>query len=345
MYLIFILSPILAVSVIQPSQSKEANFFKWLFQHIKHEQQPQIIEQKIYQSPPKIITQKPVKKQKEESAKRILILGDFVASTIADALKFFFIDNSGIVIINNTMPDSGLVRTDYYSWENNISELIDKNKPDVIAIMVGANDNQPITNPNNIVDANHPEWIHIYKQRITSIAKNLHASRKPWIWIGQPIFKDIKLTQKMKIFNQLYKDITEAEGGYFIDTWDGFIDEQGQFSFSGYGTNGKFVRLRTHDGINFTSEGKKKLSSYLEKKLENILNFHALTHENLLTNGNTLNLMQQTQDTKRHSPMSLDDMAKQNTALLNKIDPNLIQRSWSSPNGHQKDRADNFSFP
>ncbi|WP_455480890.1 SGNH/GDSL hydrolase family protein [Bartonella sp. B12(2025)] len=350
-YLIFLLFSIFAVSVIQPSPSKAANFFKWLFQHTKHEQpspqqQPQIIEQKIYQSPKKIVIQKTVQKLKAENAKRILVLGDFVASTVADALKKLFIDNSEVIIINNTMPDSGLVRTDYYSWENNISELIDKNKPNAIVMMIGANDNQPITNSNNIVNTNQPEWMHIYKQRIINIAENLHASGKSWIWVGQPIFKNSELTQKVKIFNKLYKDITETEGGYFIDIWDGFIDEQGQFSFSGYDTDGKVVRLRTRDGINFTAEGKRKLASYLEKKLENILNFHTSSHKNvLLTNINTPNLTQETQNIERYPPMSLDDMTKQNTGLLNKIDQSSIKRSWFPPNGHQKDRADNFSFP
>ncbi|EJF78037.1 hypothetical protein ME7_00028 [Bartonella birtlesii LL-WM9] len=335
------------MAVIQPSPSKATNFFKWLLQHNKQQQQPsETIEQKIYKPLKKTVLQKPAQKLKEENAKRILVIGDFVASAVADALKKLFTDNRYIIIINNTMPTSGLIQTDQTSWKNNIYELINKNKPDAIVMVIGANDNQPIKTLHGIFGTLQPEWLNIYKQRITEIAEILHTSGKPWIWIGQPAFGNDNLTQKMKFFNELYKQATEVAGGYFVDIWSGFINEQGQFSFSGYDTNGKIIRLRTHDGINFTSEGKKKLASYLEKKLENILNIHTFSHENLLLiNGNIPKFTQETQNIERQLPMSLDDMAQQNTGLLNKIDQSFIKKSWFLPNGHQKDRADNFSFP
>nr|WP_183228683.1 SGNH family hydrolase [Bartonella callosciuri] len=337
------------VNVLHPTQSEATNFFKWLLQHNEQEQlpqqQPQLIEKRTYKLQKKTIIQKSVQKLKKENAKRILVLGDFVASAVADALKTLFIDNVDIIIIKNTMPASGLVRTDYYSWKDNISALIERNKADIIVILMGANDNQPITSSQNILSTSQPEWISIYKKRITEIAERLHNSGKSWIWMGQPIFKNSDLTQKVKIFNELYKDITEAKGGYFIDIWNGFIDKQGEFSFSGYDTNGKVVRLRTDDGINFTSEGKKKLASYLEKKLKDIL-YHTFSHENpLFINVNTLNLTQQTQKIERQPPMSLNDLAQQNTHLLKKIDQSSIKRSWFLLNGHQRDRADNFSLP
>ncbi|GAA5098804.1 hypothetical protein GCM10023260_09670 [Bartonella acomydis] len=318
-------------------------------QHNKQEQpqqQPQIIQQKRYKPQKKIVTQKAVQKLKKENAKRILIVGDFVASTVADALKTLFIDNTDIIVTNDTIPDSGLVRTDLVSWQNIISQHIYKNKPDVLIMMIGANDNQSITTPYGILSTVQPEWLNIYRQRIIEIVENLYNSGKPWIWMGQPAFENDHLTQKMKIFNALYKQETEKAGGYFIDIWSGFTDEQGQFSFSGYDINGQFMRLRTHDGINFTIAGKRKLASYLEKKLENILNLHTFSQENLiLLNGNTPLLPQQPNNIVRQAPMSLDDIAQQNTRLLDKIEPNFIKKLWSPTNGHQKDRADNFSFP
>ncbi|MCZ2158018.1 DUF459 domain-containing protein [Bartonella sp. 220] len=350
MHLIFLFFFLFAVSVMQPSSSKATNFFKWLLEHNKQEkpqQQPQMIEQKRYKPQKKIVTQKSVKKlKKEENAQRILVLGDFVASAVAEALKEFFTDKSNIIIINNTIPDSGLVRTDHTPWKNNISEIIEKNKPDVIIMVIGANDNQSIITPQGIFSTNEPEWLNNYKQRIIEIAESLHTSRKPWIWMGQPIFKNENLTQKMKIFNELYKREIEGVGGYFIDIWDGFTNEQGQFSFSGYDINGKITRLRTNDGINFTFEGKRKLVSYLRKPLETILNLSAFSHEDThLTNANTLQPVQDLRNIERQPPISLDDIAQQNTGLLKKIDQSFIKRLWMPLNGYQKDRADNFSLP
>ncbi|MBX4335426.1 SGNH/GDSL hydrolase family protein [Bartonella raoultii] len=348
-YLIILLFSIFTLMLIQQTPSKANNFFKWLLNHKQQEYQQQkikIIEQKGNKPIKKTVIQKFKQKRKEENTKRILIIGDFVASAIADALKTLFADNNDIIIINKTIPNSGLVRTDYYSWKNNIFRLIDKNNPHVIVIMIGANDNQPITTPHGIFSTIQPEWMTLYKQRITEIAESLHSSGKPWFWIGQPIFQNSDLTQKIKIFNTLYKNITEATGGYFIDLWNGFIDEKGQFSFSGYNKDGNIVRLRTNDGINFTSEGKKKLASYLEKKLENILGSQILPHDSVFfANFDISKPLQEIQHIVRQAPMSLDAMAQQNTNLLNSVEQKFIKKSWHFPNGHQKDRADNFFLP
>ncbi len=351
-YLTLLLISLSIVGIIQPSPSKATNFFKWLSQHNKQTQQPpQIIEQKIDKPQKKIVTQKNIQKLKNENAKRILVIGDFTASAVADALKKFFINNSDIVIMNNTMPASGLVRTDYYSWQSNISKLIDQNNPDVIIMMIGANDNQPITDSYSTINTDQSEWMHIYKQRVIEIAESLRASRKSWIWISQPAFRNDLLTQKMKIFNALYKQETETAGGYFLDIWSGFSDEEGNFSFSGYDINGKITKLRTNNGMHFTSEGKKKLASYLEKPLKNILNFYAFSHENPYSTDQAIQKLIQESENKEQSnimrqpPMSLDDMAQQNTQLLGKRKSSFIKKSWFPPNGHQKDRADNFSFP
>ncbi|WP_455474372.1 SGNH/GDSL hydrolase family protein [Bartonella sp. B30(2025)] len=328
--------------IIQQNPSKAHNLLELLFHHKKQEKRlPQIMENQIYQPQRKTIIQKPAQNLKEKNAKRILVIGDFVASAAADALMRFFIDNKDIIIINNTMPNSGLVRTDYYSWKSNIPELIDKNKPEAIIMMIGANDNQPITTAQDIFSTLQPEWLNAYRQRIIEVVEVLHNSGKPWIWVGQPSFENDNLTHKMQIFNTLYKNATLAANGYFIDIWNGFVDKQGEFSFSGYNVNGEIAKLRTADGNNFTLEGKKKLASYLEKKLKVIFDLQAPSHEDM----DLIQFTQRPNDIRYQPPMSLDDIAQQNTHLLDKMDLSFIKQSWSPLNGHQKDRADNFSFP
>ncbi|WP_455475834.1 SGNH/GDSL hydrolase family protein [Bartonella sp. B17] len=341
-HFIFLISFTSAFIVIQQSPSKAHNFFELLFHHKKQEQQqPQITEDKVYKLEKRAIKQKPAQKLKEKNAKRILVIGDFVASATADALMKLFADNSDIIVINNTMPSSGLVRTDYYSWKNNIPELIDKNRPEAIIIAIGANDNQPIITPYGIFNTAQLEWENAYKQRIIEIVEILHNSGKPWVWIGLPAFENNNLTQKMRIFNTLYKNTTEATSGHFIDIWDGFANAQGQFSFSGYNINGEIVKLRTSDGINFTLEGKKKLAAYLEKQLNIIFNSQPSSYKNT----DPIQFTQETNNINRKSPISLDDMAQQNTHLLDKTDSSSIKKSWIPQNGHQRDRADNFFFP
>ncbi len=60
--------------------------------------------------------------------------------------------------------------------------------------------------------------------------------------------------------NQLYQSQVESVGGEFIDIWDGFTDQNGEFIVTGSDINGQQVRLRTADGINLTAAGKRKVA-------------------------------------------------------------------------------------
>jgi len=51
-------------------------------------------------------------------------------------------------------------------------------------------------------------------------------------------------------------------GRRFISIWEGFVDDNGNFAFSGYDVNGSMARLRTADGISFTAAGQRKLAFY-----------------------------------------------------------------------------------
>ncbi len=57
----------------------------------------------------------------------------------------------------------------------------------------------------------------------------------------------------------------EKFGGEFVDIWDGFVDEGGEFVITGSDINGQPVRLRGQDGVSFTAAGKRKLAFYAEK--------------------------------------------------------------------------------
>ena len=46
-----------------------------------------------------------------------------------------------------------------------------------------------------------------------------------------------------------YGPPVEAVGGEFVDIWDGFVSENGDFIVSGSDVNGQQVRLRTSDGV------------------------------------------------------------------------------------------------
>jgi hypothetical protein len=75
--------------------------------------------------------------------------------------------------------------------------------------------------------------------------------------------------------NQIYRKQVESIGGEFVDIWDGFVSENGDFIVTGSDINGQQVRLRTSDGISMTDAGRRKVAFYVEKPARRILGTQA----------------------------------------------------------------------
>ncbi|AQT46717.1 DUF459 domain-containing protein [Bartonella choladocola] len=341
---------ILPVSILAfaPSNADARNLFDIIFGR-KQQTQPD------YPPPPPPVKKKRIIKapvpqktnQKAPDAKRILVLGDFVGNAVADGLNQFYAENPKVVILASTNLSSGLVNESHYNWLDNIGKLVTKEKPDIIVMALGANDNQPIKTGEKTINVEDKEWSDNYRQRIVSLSGALKGTGKPFFWLGNPSFKDPQLSQTISSLNRLYKQQMEAAGGHFVDVWEGFIDEQGKFALSGYDVNGKTVRLRANDGINFTSAGKKKLAFYLEKPLENLISLNGDNEGDKVKvdpNGPVISILPR--DVDRVAPIGFYDMAGQNNGLLGDTEtpkPDKAEDHWKPKNGKEAGRADNFS--
>ncbi len=56
-------------------------------------------------------------------------------------------------------------------------------------------------------------------------------------------------------------------GATYIDVWEAFADEAGQYSAIGPDINGQTVRLRAADGVHFTKAGARKLAHFVEPEI------------------------------------------------------------------------------
>ena len=81
---------------------------------------------------------------KDENARKILVVGDFVAGGLAWGLDQTFADEPKIAVIDKSNNASGLVRDDYYDWNKPLPAILNEVKPDVVVVVLGANDRQQI---------------------------------------------------------------------------------------------------------------------------------------------------------------------------------------------------------
>lgn len=213
----------------------------------------------------------PVVVDKLADARRVLIVGDFVASGIGDGLTEAFLQIPGVAIEARTNGSSGLVRQDYYNWDQELPALIDEIKPAVVVLSLGANDRQIMSIGGAKEKFRSEAWTVEYARRVAKLASDIRAKDVPLLWVGMPAFPTASMTADMSAFNTVYRSAVEKAGGTFIDIWDGFVDEGGKFVVTGSDINGQQVRLRGSDGISMTKAGKRKLAFYVEKDIRRLL--------------------------------------------------------------------------
>jgi hypothetical protein len=270
-----------AISFQAPASAQERRGFGWSLRDLLFPQRQERYEllgpvEKPQRKRKKAVPDTPVAPpapvvEKAPDARVVLVVGDFMASGLAEGLEDVFADNPGIVVVNRTNGSSGFVRDDFYDWPAEIDGILKEEKPAAIVVMLGSNDRQPMKIGDASEALRSDSWTREYKARTKKFGEALAADKAPFLWVGQPAFKIAKMTSDMLAFDDIYRAAAEATGGEFVDIWDGFVDENGAFVSSGPDINGQLVRLRGDDGINLTRAGKRKIAFYAEKPLLKIL--------------------------------------------------------------------------
>ncbi|MEW9804395.1 DUF459 domain-containing protein [Mesorhizobium sp. ZMM04-5] len=208
---------------------------------------------------------------KHSDARVVLVIGDFLASGLAEGLTTAVIQNPNIRIVDRSNGSSGFVRKDFYDWAARIDDLIKADRPSAIVVMIGANDRQQMLVDGVRETVRSEAWNREYADRAQRLAKAITARNVPLLWVGMPPFKSSKTMLDMFAFNDVYRTAATGAGGEFIDIWDGFVDENGAYVSSGPDLNGQPSRLRANDGINLARPGKRKVAFYAEKPLYRVL--------------------------------------------------------------------------
>src|SRR5262249_50645341 len=78
-------------------------------------------------------------------------------------------------------------------------------------------------------------------------------------------------TSVMVYHNDHYRDRAGKAGIIYVDVWDGFVDESGNYVTQGPDFEGQIRRLRAGDGLHFTKAGARKLAHYVEREIRRVM--------------------------------------------------------------------------
>lgn len=225
--------------------------------------------------------------EKLANAKKILVVGDFLASGTAAGLNTTFEQSPGVVIIDASNGSSGLVRDDFYNWPTEIGTLIAMHQPSIVVAMLGANDRQQLVVSGKREEVRSVAWLADYRSRVRTLANAVTSRNIPLVWIGQVPFRSNAMTADMLALNDIFRETADNEkiGSSYIDVWEGFVDETGTFIERGPDINGQNVALRSGQ-VNVTKAGFRKIAFYAERSLNRLLGDTASTQLGTLSEDN-----------------------------------------------------------
>jgi len=253
----------------QPVQKKRRTLFDMLFGGgDQQDQNP--TPAPVVTKPKKAVLPVPAKPavEKAATATRLAVFGDSLAVDLAKALDRFYTDDPNIVVINQGVGSSGFARPDFFDWDKTAVDQVAKNSFDIAIMIAGINDRQTIKLNGNSTKALTPEWDDIYKARVADFVSAIHGANKPLIWVGLPPMSKADYSAAIGQISGIQRLAVFAGGADFLDIYDKFVDDNGNYSPSGPDLNGKIVNMRKDDGIHFTSAGADKLAFYLSQSIK-----------------------------------------------------------------------------
>lgn len=199
------------------------------------------------------------------------VLGDSLGVLTADGLTEAFADKPEIAIADKAREPSGLVRQDYFDWPKAAHDLATgKDHIDFVVMMIGINDLQPMRDGADTLDALSDRWRTLYGERVEAAVAPFAAAHIPVAWVGLPPMRADRMNAQVMKLNEIYKEHAEKAGAKYIDIWDAFADQDGQYDAYGPNVDGQNVKLRGADGILFTKAGSRKVAHFLEGEIKRV---------------------------------------------------------------------------
>jgi len=193
---------------------------------------------------------------------QLYVIGDFLAAGLAEALPEALEENATVEIERKTRNASGFARPDRYDWSARIRSLLKDGDMHIAVVMLGSNDRRRIRTAQGFKDFGTEAWAQAYKARVDSIIEQFKQAKVAVYWMGLPIVADQEARDEYERINDIIRERAYLGGVKYVDTWNGFADQFGNYSAFGPSVDGVTERLRETNGIGFTAEGNRKLAEF-----------------------------------------------------------------------------------
>ena len=187
---------------------------------------------------------------------RVLIVGDSIGLDVGGPLQSDLAGTGVVSAALDARESTGLTRPDYFNWPAELGADLKSVQPQVVVVMIGANDAQDFLGPPD-VPFTSPQWNTLYAQRVTQFMGIAASGGATVVWVGMPPMQDPTLNAQMADVNAVVqRQARQARPPVtFVSTDKTLGTAQG--AYTAFVTNGagQVVNVRTPDGTHLTTGG------------------------------------------------------------------------------------------
>jgi lysophospholipase L1-like esterase len=205
---------------------------------------------------------------------RVLITGDSLGLDLGGPLQNDMANTGVITATLDGHESTGLTRPDYYNWPAELQADLTTYHPQVVVIMIGANDPQDFPGPPD-VPFTSPSWNTMYAARVAQFMQIAGSGGAQVIWVGMPPMQNSALSAKMMDLDTIVQQQAALQKPpvTFISSWTMLGTAQGAYTAYITSASGQVVNVRTPDGTHLTPAGGEVLSQAVLATLRTNLHY------------------------------------------------------------------------
>jgi lysophospholipase L1-like esterase len=175
--------------------------------------------------------------------------------------------------------DTGLTRPDYFNWPAELNIDLANQQPQLVVVMIGANDAQGLVTQNGSIRFGQPGWDQAYSARVAAFIDEANDAGAHVLWVGMPPMQNPQLNANLMHLNTLVQvqvAETRDHGATYLSSIPALGDQNHNYAAYITDASGTVINIRTPDGIHLSPDGGARLATAVVAEMENQLHIQLI---------------------------------------------------------------------
>ena len=198
---------------------------------------------------------------------KLLLVGDSIGNNLGYGMIGQLNRYSNLKFVLRAKSSTGLSNSWFYNWETNLKSYLRTEKPNLVVVLLGANDRQNMRVGGEILTYGTTKWREAYSASVARMTKLATDAGAYVLWVGMPKCKPYNYNKGMELISGLYaRTVPLNPGARYLALKTLTSDARGNYTQYQV-VNGSRMKTRGDDGIHFTANGQNVIGSYAISKI------------------------------------------------------------------------------